>query len=107
MLRRMSDTQATSGAPARPPLTTRERWATAGLGLVMVAVVPFVVTGLFRLGLPTLVVLLLCVLAGGALLAVPRRGTWLALGWAIGCVLYATVFVFVLWQLGQGLANFD
>lgn len=103
----MSDGEAASAATTPPPLTKREGWVTAGLGLVMVAAVPFVVTALFRLGLPTLVVLLLCVAAGGALLAVPRRGRWLALGWAAGCVLWAAALAVILWQFGQGMKNFD
>lgn len=107
MLRRMTDTEADPEAAPRPPHAKRERWTTAGLAVVMVATVPFVITGLFRLGLPTLVVLVLCAVAGGALLAVPMRGPWLALGWAAGCVLWAAALTVILWQFGQGMGNFD
>jgi hypothetical protein len=106
MLRPVSDVPVTQD-PVAPSLTRRERWVTAGSGVVMVAVVPFVVTSFFRLGLPALVVLLLCLFAGGGLLAVPKRGPWLALGWAVGCVLWAAALVVILWQFGQGMESLD
>lgn len=75
----------------------------AGLAVAAAAVAPFAITGLFRLGLPALAVLLMCVLAGAALLAVPRRGRSLALGWAVGCLLWAAALGFILAQVGQDL----
>jgi hypothetical protein len=92
---------------ARPALTKRERRFTAGLGVAMVVVVPFAVTVLLRVGLPTLVVALVCVAVAGGLLALPRRGLWLALGWAVGCVLWAAALGVILWQFGQGMESFD
>lgn len=92
----MAHVQASPKAPTRPPLSKAARLVTA---TPMVAAVPFTVAVLFRLGLSTLVVLLLCALTGVALLAVPRRGPWLALGWAVGCVLWAAAVTVLIVQV--------
>lgn len=92
----MGHVQANPEATSQPPLSKAARLLTAA---PMVAAVPFAVAVLFRLGLSTLVVLLLCVLAGVALLAVPRRGPWLALGWAVGCVLWAAAVTVLIVQV--------
>jgi hypothetical protein len=88
-------------------LASRDKMLTLALGGLMVLVVPFFVTGLFRLGLSGLLVLPLCLAVAGALAAVPRRGGWLALGWLLGCVLWAVALAFVAWQFGQGMAEFE
>ena len=103
MLGRMTGAHATTEGPVQPSEAGRGRLVTAGLAVSAVAAAPFAITGLFRLGLPTLAVLLVCVLAGAALLAVPRRGRSLSLGWAVGCLLWAAALGFVLAELGQDL----
>jgi uncharacterized membrane protein YdbT with pleckstrin-like domain len=102
MLASMTPAQANPQAPSQPPLTNRARLLAAA---PMAAVVPFVIAALLTLGLSTLVVLLLCVLVGAALLAVPKRGRWLALGWAVGCVLWAAALTVLFMQVGQDLAR--
>lgn len=92
----MAHVQASPKATTPPPLSKAARLVTA---TPMAAAVPFTVAVLFRLGLSTLVVLLLCALTGVALLAVPRRGPWLALGWAVGCVLWAAAVTVLIVQV--------
>lgn len=100
----MSDSGHSTTSPA---LDGRGRATTAALCVAMAAVVPFAATGLFRLGLHPPVVLLLCLAAAGGLAAVPRRGPWLAVGWLVGCALWAVALVGIFWQFGQGMEGFE
>ncbi|MCA1720405.1 MAG: hypothetical protein LC779_04615 [Actinobacteria bacterium] len=83
------------------------RAAPVALALLVALSVPFIVTGLFRLGLTSGVVVVLCLAAAGALFAVPRYGPWLSLSWLMGCGLWMLAFVLILRPFGEGLANVD
>lgn len=92
----------TSTPEPRASLPRRDRVTGVALGAGMVVAVPFAVTGLVRLGLNALVVAVLCLAAAGGLVAIPRRGPWLAVGWLVGCALWAIALAVVLWQFGRG-----
>ena len=101
-------TQAPSAT--QPPHAARQRSdsaSNAALAVAMLVAVPFAVTGLFRLGLSPLAVLLVCLAAAGGLWAMPRRGRWLAIGWLAGCALWAVALALIIWQFGQGMQGLD
>lgn len=100
---RMVDPDGAAAVSPRPADYGRRRVTNAALAVAMVVVVPFAVTGLFRLGFSTVVIFVLCLAAAGALAAIPRSGPWLAAGWLIGCALWAVALVVILRQLGEGL----
>ena len=99
----MVDPHAAAAVSPRPAADRRRRVTNAALAVAMAVVVPFAVTGLFRLDLSSVLVFVLCLAAAGALAAIPRRGPWLAAGWLIGCALWAVAVVVILRQFGQGL----
>lgn len=73
----------------------------------MALAAPFIATGLFRLGLAEVAVLLLCLAVTAGLAAVPHRGRWLAAGWLAGCVLWALALGILQWYVGEGMEGFS
>jgi hypothetical protein len=88
-------------------LPHRAKVVTVLLGVLSAVAVPFVATGLLQLGLSLPLVAILLVAAAVVFLLIPQRGSWLAIGWAIGLVTYVVLLSVVLWQFGQGSAGFD
>ncbi len=76
----------------------------ASAALTAFLIVPLAVTGLFRLGSPDWLVLVLCGAVAVAVLLVPSRvARWAAAGWAAGCVAWAAALVVLLNSYGSGL----
>ena len=92
-----------------PHLTSARLWGrrTAAVASAFAAA-PLAITGMWRLGLPTWAVALLCALVVPALLlAVPRpESRWLAVGWLAGCVADAAFTLWLFSVVGEGLADF-
>jgi hypothetical protein len=85
----------------------RRVWSTVVLCLLVTVSAPFFVAGLWRLGVPEPFVVAACGGVAGGLAALPHRGRPMAGAWLTGCVLWAGLLAYVVWQFSLGMQGFD